>query len=231
MADSSFVSRLRNEQISYFFLSQGVNFETREFGKEIGGKMTVTLIKNTGSKEHFEISDEGISNYHISSEYKITNEDWRAFLRKTFGSEYVVQMGYEDMPNDFVSRLEEEDIINIFKLLNYVTSVSSIREVDSAFAGTRRFKIVSKINEKEVECEFVLKPYVENSTEKFHSKSPKGRFIKYMIKKFGKEYLDYCVEHEKKNTEKTIQEYTDERNKDLNDLIAFANKTFEKRNN
>jgi len=210
MASVIFVNRLTNEQIEKFFQSQGIEFEQIEkYPQE--DKVEIELIYSHSSKSRYAVTDLEMIDFNIDKIKNITTDDWRVFLRSIFEEEYISFLGYEDLPNDFINKITIEEVKKIFSFNNPIP-IDNINEVDALLVGTRRFKITPQ-NTKQIypEAEFTLYPYMQFGLEHFSSKSAEGRFLKWMTKKFGKEYVEYYSKLEQKMVEMDIAKYAEKR--------------------
>lgn len=226
MSTIHWMNKLNKEQIENFFRLQGLEFDSCEMHPILDDRMMIELVKTNGSKQHYEIFHDGISDLNIGSNIQITSEDWKVFMRDIFGDEYIYSLGCKDDENSFIEKLTQEDILKIIGF-EYPSSIESVIEVKALLKGTRRFKFIS--NKRSYE--FIITPYLYHSNTGFAPKSLQGRFIKLMTKKFGEEFASIYRAFEKKECEADIQEYANKRRNILSAIDGYMNKIKEKREN
>ena len=227
MSHLNFVTQLTNDQIAHFFKSFGFEFENINTSVFSDEKLAIELSNTNGSKMHYEVADDGIVDYNIDSKKIITNNDWKVYLRSIFGDAYITYLGYEDLPNKFIDKLTIDEVKKIFNF-NSPIQIESIIEVQSLLSGTRRFKIIPLNAKGNSESEFILSPYMIYGFEHFSSKSPEGKFLKFMTKKFGKDYLDYYSKIEQRMIGIDIDTYIQTRNHRFKEVKAFMEKIISK---
>lgn len=219
-ADNSFIGRLTDEQIADFFSSHGVEFGRIEKHEQDYNRLSIVLFQSNESSLHYVISDSGIIDCNIDGTKEFSSEEWKIFMRSIFGYKYIMFLGYEDFLNDFIDKLTIDDVKKIFNF-NSPIQIESIYEVDALLKGTRRFKIIPSNTKSGNKIEFILKPYMTYGFEYFSPKSPEGKFLKFMTKKFGSAYIEYYSQVEQHMVKRDIQNYVRKRKNRMQETTDY----------
>lgn len=199
-----FAEQLVPKEVEKFIVSNGFLVHGLTLART--PRATVEGVFNVASYEfEFMFDDTAFALKNISyessvikkfEEYEadISSEDWQCFMRERFGDEYVsayfnrcnLPYNLEDVQKDvFVEAITLEDACVL--LGNKLASISCIKEVPAFDVNKRRFKFYTGRETREVTiCSF----YDDCSVKKYISED---QFLKFMFRKFGKEFADYYM--------------------------------------
>lgn len=212
-----FVNRLTVQQIMEFFYGVGSLRDVKTSAS--AGMKDIYFTDRDGKTFWFSVAD----NYICADGFNKTSEDWKFYMLKIFGDEYLKSYAEAPVENNFIDKLTLQDIQEFIEIGS--TSVERVEEVEAFREGTRRFKITIT-KPTHFTKEIVIGPHMSFCIG--ISSMTETAFVKFFVKKCGMDFINYYIDVEKRICDTKVEAYKKRCEGQVKDKLNYMVRIWEK---